>query len=40
MHDHSTIVCQGQVRRTPGQPLTIDWPRLIQPIEETMIAGL
>jgi hypothetical protein len=40
MRDHSTIVCQGQVRRAPGQPLTIDSPRLIQPIEETMIAGL
>jgi hypothetical protein len=40
MRDHSTIVCQGRVRRTPGQRLTIDAPQLIQPLEETLIPEL
>jgi hypothetical protein len=40
MRGHSTIGCQGRIRRAPSQPLTIDSLQLIQPIAETMLDGL
>ena len=40
MRDHRTILCEGTIRRSVGQPLMIDEPTRVLPLEETFIPGL
>lgn len=35
--DGRTVVVEGRVRRVPGQPLTIDRPLRVQPVDETYL---
>lgn len=38
MRDRRTIVCEGRIRRAVGQPLTIDEPTRVQPLDETFLS--